>query len=58
MDKRKTEKLINIAFSAYTLVLTAAAAVLGWPAWIIPVIISEMMITITTTTAIICKQAA
>ena len=44
MDKRKTEKLIMMAFSAYTLVLTAAAAVLQWPAWIIPVIISEMMI--------------
>ena len=44
MDKRRIEKLINIAFSAYTLVLTAVAAVLRWPAWIIPVIISEMMI--------------
>ena len=44
MDKRKTEKLIMMAFSAYTLALTAAAAVLQWPAWIIPVIISEMMI--------------
>jgi len=44
MNKRKVEKKINMAYSAYTLVLTAAAAVLNWPAWIIPVIISEMMI--------------
>jgi len=44
MDKRKLEKRIMMAFSAYTLILAGAAAALRWPAWIIPVIISEMMI--------------
>ena len=44
MDKRQIEKTIVFAYSAYTLALTAAAAVLRWPAWIIPVIITEMMI--------------
>ena len=44
MDKRQIEKNIVFAYSAYTLALTAAAAVLQWPAWIIPVIITEMMI--------------
>ena len=44
MDKRQIEKIIVFAYSAYTLALTAVAAVLRWPAWIIPVIITEMMI--------------
>ena len=45
MDKRrKTEKLINMAYSVYTLALAGAAAALRWPAWIIPAIIGEMLI--------------
>ena len=44
MDKRRIEKAANLAYSAYTLVLTGAATALKWPAWIIPVIITEMMI--------------
>lgn len=44
MDKRKLEKMINLAYSVYILALTGAATVFQWPAWIIPVIITEMMI--------------
>ena len=44
MNKRGIEKLIILAYSAYTLALTAAATILSWPAWIIPVIIIEMLL--------------
>ncbi len=44
MDKRGTEKLLILAYSAYTLSLTVAATIFKWPAWIIPVIITEMLI--------------
>jgi len=44
MNKRKTEKLINLAYSVYTLILAGAAVALQWPAWIVPVIIGEMLV--------------
>ena len=44
MDKRGTEKIIIFSYSAYTLALTVAATILNWPAWIVPVIITEMLI--------------
>ena len=44
MEKRGIEKLIILAYSAYTLALTVAATILAWPAWIVPVIIAEMLI--------------
>ncbi len=44
MDKRGTEKIIILSYSAYTMALTAAATILGWPVWIIPTIIAGMLI--------------
>ena len=44
MDKRSTEKLLILAYSAYTLALTVTATILSWPAWIVPVIIAEMLV--------------
>ena len=44
MDKRGIEKTIILSYSIYTLALTVAATILSWPVWIVPVIISEMMI--------------
>ena len=44
MDRRSTEKIIILSYSAYTLALTAAATILNWPAWITPVIMAEMLI--------------
>lgn len=44
MEKKSTEKIIILSYSAYTLALTVAATVLNWPAWIVPVIIAEMLV--------------
>ena len=44
MNSRGIEKLIILAYSAYTLALTAVAAIINWPAWIVPTIIAEMLI--------------
>ncbi len=44
MENRGTERILILAYSAYTLAMTAAATILSWPAWIIPVIIAEMLI--------------
>jgi len=44
VNSRGSEKIIILAYSAYTLALTAVAAILSWPAWIVPVIMAEMLI--------------
>ena len=45
MNTKKVEKIIVIAYSAYTLAMSVAATVLQWPAWITPTIIGIMLIT-------------
>ena len=44
MNTKKAEKIIVIAYSAYTLALSVVATVLHWPAWITPTIIGTMLI--------------
>ncbi len=44
METRGIEKIVMILYSAYTLALTIAAAVLNWPTWIMPTIIFEMLV--------------
>lgn len=44
MNTKKVEKIIVIAYSAYTLALSVVATVLHWPAWITPTIIGAMLI--------------
>ena len=44
MDRKNTEKLIILVYSAYTLALTIVATVLGWPGWIVPAIMATMLI--------------
>jgi len=45
VDTKKIERIIVIAYSAYTLAMSVAATVLHWPAWITPTIIGIMLIT-------------
>lgn len=44
MNTKKVERIIVIAYSAYTLAMSVAATVLQWPAWITPTIIGIMLI--------------
>ncbi|MBQ8634317.1 MAG: response regulator [Lachnospiraceae bacterium] len=44
MNTKKAERIIVIAYSAYTLAMSVAATVLQWPAWITPTIIGIMLI--------------
>ena len=44
MDTKKAERIIVIAYSAYTLALSVVATVIHWPAWITPTIIGVMLI--------------
>ena len=44
MDTKKVERIIVIAYSAYTLAMSVAATVLQWPAWITPTIVGVMLV--------------
>jgi len=44
VNTKKVEKIIVIAYSAYTLALSVVATILHWPAWITPVIIGTMLV--------------
>ena len=44
MNTKKAERIIVIAYSAYTLAMSVVATVLHWPAWITPTIIGIMLI--------------
>ena len=46
VNTKKVERIIVIAYSAYTLAMSVAATVLQWPAWITPTIIGIMLMKI------------
>ena len=44
MKSRSIERMLMLVYSVYTLWLTIAVTILKWPAWIVPTIISTMLL--------------